>query len=79
MGVGRASGKDRYSGTAFLAFHGRDQGDHRPINQDLPGILEIDGDAFPDYRLYLAEAPVRAARVPYQFARYEKLRHAAPR
>ena len=33
--------------------------DHAPVDEELAGILEIDGDAMADHRLDLAQAPVR--------------------
>src|SRR5258708_24180898 len=46
--------------------------DHVPVDDDLAGILEVDGDAMADHRLDLADAPVGPARMAHEVAGSEK-------
>src|SRR5690349_11971757 len=45
------------------------------IDDDLPRVLEIDGDPAVDHRLHLSEAPVRAVGVAHKHPRLEEIVH----
>ncbi len=46
--------------------------DHVPVDDELAGILEIDGDAMADHRLDLAQAPVRPPGMTHEIAGREQ-------
>jgi len=46
--------------------------DHVPVDDELAGILEVDGDAMADHRLDLAQPPIRPTRVTHEIAGREE-------
>ena len=44
------------------------QFDHVPVDDELAGVLEVDGDAVADHRLDLAQPPVGPAGVTHEVA-----------
>src|SRR6185369_6661707 len=55
-----------------------DEGDDRPVDQPLAGMLEIDRDSVADRRLHLAQPPSRKVGVADIHARDQPAAHGTP-
>jgi len=56
----------------------RHQFDPRSFDDDLPGVLEVHGNATADVRLYLPQPPIRLVRVSNEHAGFKYRVHVLP-